>query len=316
MKLLIKRIGWTAISLLLVLFLLCYPEDALCAARSGMNLWLNVILPTLLPFLILTGILIHVDLTGTLLRPLEKIWNLLLGISVNGAYALLIGILCGYPMGAKVTSDLYESQKIDKTEAEYLLTFVNHPSPVFLRTYMCHICLKDQVDFVQVWLLLLLANLPVLLFFRFIVFKNNTCTAAAHKTVKKKTSISSSTGAFLDVSIMNGFETITRLGGYILMFSILSSCICRFWKSEQIPGYIISGIMEITTGLYQLQSANLQFMTKYMLAVFLTAFGGICITFQTRSVITKRLSLIPYVIAKLLTGSIAVLLVLFFVKIV
>ena len=49
------------ISILLLLFLMLYPEEALLCAQKGMQLWLNILIPTLLPFMILTGILIRTD---------------------------------------------------------------------------------------------------------------------------------------------------------------------------------------------------------------------------------------------------------------
>ena len=60
------------------------------------------------------------------------------------SYALLLGLLCGYPMGTKITSDLYGCGRISRREAEYLLTFTNHASPVFIYTYLIHICLNDR----------------------------------------------------------------------------------------------------------------------------------------------------------------------------
>ena len=49
-----------------------------------------------------------------------------------GSYALLLGLICGYPMGAKLTADLFREGKITKSEAQYLLTFCNNPGPVFI----------------------------------------------------------------------------------------------------------------------------------------------------------------------------------------
>lgn len=312
MKKFIYASGCTGI----ILYLLLYPQEALSAARDGMNLWLNVIIPTLLPFLILTGILLRTEVIERLLKPMKKGWKICLGISAAGAYALLVGILCGYPMGAKITSDLYENQKIEKREAEYLLTFTNHASPIFVRTYLCRICLNDTVSFGESWGILLFSAAFVMLFFRFLVFRNKICSQTEQKVLKKKTSVSSSSGALLDVSIMNGFETITRIGGYILLFSILSSCIRHLWISENIAGCLISGILELTTGLYQLQDCSMQITEKYMLSMFMTAFGGICIMLQTRSLTTEKLSLRYYMIAKMMNGIIAALTVLFITKIV
>ena len=115
--------------LFLLSFLLCYPKEALEASREGMQLWLNTLFPTLLPPLILTGILVHTNGIEKLLSPLRVLWRAGLGLSPSGAYVFLLGILCGYPMGAKLASDLFRHGKIAKKEAEYLLTFCSSPSP-------------------------------------------------------------------------------------------------------------------------------------------------------------------------------------------
>ena len=310
-----KKLFFTIFCIIQIGFILVYPTEALKAAREGLNLWLNVMIPTLLPFLILTGILVQTGLIGRLLAPLKTLWKIVFGISPAGAYAVLVGMLCGYPMGAKTTSDLYENGEITQNEAEYLLTFVNQPSPVFVRTYLCQICLNGSVPFCRMLLILLVSEWMTAQFFRFIVFrkKNYFCEETF---TKKETPVISSPGAFLDVSIMNGFETITRLGGYILMFSILSACISHFGNMENIAGYLISGILELTTGLCRLQNAEIQMPVKYLLALFLTAFGGICVTFQTRSLVTRELSIVPYITAKLLNGITAVIFALFFTEIV
>ena len=310
-----KKLFFTIFCVMQIGFILVYPAEALKAAREGLNLWLNVMIPTLLPFLILTGILVQTDQISRLLAPLKKLWKIVLGISPAGAYAVLVGMLCGYPMGAKTTSDLYENGEITKNEAEYLLTFVNQPSPVFVRTYLCQICLNGSVPFCRMLLILLVSEWMTAQFFRFIVFRKKNYFRKETFT-KKETPVISSLGAFLDVSIMNGFETITRLGGYILMFSIWSACISRWYIPHSVPGYLLTGILELTTGLYRLQLLVLPDITKGMLAVFLTACGGICITAQTRSLVTKELSVKFYIVAKLLNGVIAVALFLFVTKIV
>ena len=99
-----KRIFYTAGTLLLLIFLLRFPEEALAASRDGLKLWLNTLFPTLLPFIILTGILIHTGTAEKLLKPLAPVWSHVFGISPSGAYALLLGLLCGYPMGTKITA--------------------------------------------------------------------------------------------------------------------------------------------------------------------------------------------------------------------
>ena len=111
-----RKIFYTVFSISQICFLLLYPQEALAASKEGMQLWLNVLLPVLLPFLILTGTLIHTDMAGKLLQPVEVIWNKVLGVSAAGAYAVIVGALCGYPVGAKITSDLYENHQISAVD--------------------------------------------------------------------------------------------------------------------------------------------------------------------------------------------------------
>ena len=111
-----RKIFYTVFSISQICFLLLYPQEALAASKEGMQLWLNVLLPVLLPFLILTGILIHTNMAGKLLQPVEVIWNKVLGVSAAGAYAVIVGALCGYPVGAKITSDLYENHQISAVD--------------------------------------------------------------------------------------------------------------------------------------------------------------------------------------------------------
>lgn len=298
--------------LLMLFFLLRFPTEALTAAQTGMDLWLHTLIPTLLPFIILTGILIHTSGIEKIFSPLEKIWKFTFGLSPNGAYAFLMGMLCGYPVGAKITSDLYKYHKISKTEAEYLLTFCNNASPAFILTYLAGFCLENTVPIVRIAGVFLLSNFLCMFFFRFCIYKNKTCTVCYKDLTKKETSIFNSPGEMIDVSIMNGFETIARMGGYILMFSILSAYIGHYWIFKPELKYVILGIMEITTGLAALSRSPVDFYFKLVLSISLTAFGGLCIFAQTRSVLDKDLSSHSYLTAKCLNAATAAVLVLVF----
>lgn len=324
-RIIIKKILTPAGILFLLLFLLTYPQESLSAAQDGMKLWLNTLLPTLLPFLILTGLLIRTDCIEKALSPFRNFWRILFGLSPSGAYAFLLGMLCGYPMGAKLASDLYSCGKISKREAEYLLTFANQPSPAFLTTYLAQICLGQKISAGEIWGILLLADAACMLFFRFLIFHGHTrsgnsspseTSSGRQITLKKETSTASSPGSIIDVSIMNGFETITRLGGYILLFSLISACIRHCWKWSADLCSLILGTMELTTGLHQIALSDLPFEIQYPASMALTAFGGCCIMAQTRSVTDKRLSFLPFLSAKCLNSLLTFLFVLVFSKLI
>lgn len=287
--------------LILLLFLLRFPAQALFAAREGMALWLNTLLPILLPFMILTGILLHSGSLEKLLDPLSFFWKKFLGLSPWGAYVFVLGMLCGFPMGAKLSADLYAAGKISRREAEYLLTFANNPSPSFLLSYLAASCLGGKTSGREILAILFLSSMLCMLFFRFVVYKNHTTGIPTENPEKKETS-HSPTGAIVDASIMNGFETITRLGGYILIFSLLSAFIRHYWPFSRVSGGLLLGITEITTGLHTLSALGLPYDWLYLFSMCATAFGGLCILAQTKSVLNRQLSLLPYVAAKCLSA--------------
>ena len=167
-------------------FLLMHPAESLVCAKAGMTLWLNTLIPTLLPFIILTGILTRIDNIQKILSPLESYFRVLLGVSSWGGYVFLLGMLCGYPLGAKLASDLYESDKISKKEAVYLSTFCNNPSPAFVITYLGKLCLKDVVPAYFILTSLFSANLICMLFFRFAIYKNQILTSAQYTDTRNK----------------------------------------------------------------------------------------------------------------------------------
>lgn len=299
----------------LLLFLLFHPKEALTGVKNGLGLWLNIMIPTLLPFLILTGALLKTGNIRKLLKPSAFFWKTFFGLSPAGAYVLILGLLCGYPMGAKLAHDLYIDQQISRREGEYLLTFSCNASPAFIISYLSGILLKNKISAVQMILTFLAADLFCMLFFRFVVYRGHTVDSVCVNKIKKETYQQDSIGVILDVSIMDGFETITRLGGYILLFSLILASISFYWPFHAQSCMLFTAPLELTTVLKQIAGAPLPWKSRYLASMLLTSFGGFCVMAQTKSVLENSLSLIPYAISKCLNAS-AIFLILVFSDIV
>ena len=297
----------TLFCICLLLFLLVHPEEALLSAKDGMSLWLNVMIPTLLPFLILTGLLLKTGNIPQLLEPLAPFWKHFFGISPAGAYVLILGFLCGYPMGAKLAHDLYINHQISQREGEYLLTFSCNASPAFIFSYLSQNILEGKIPPHSLLLILLSADFVCMLFFRFLVYHGNTVSSVKPEYRKKETYQQDSTGVILDVSIMSGFETITRLGGYILIFSLLFTGFYHYWPFCSQNKILLTSPIELTTGLHQIAQSAFSWKIKYITSMTLTAFGGFCVMFQTKSVLEEKLSILPYIFAKCLNASLVFL---------
>lgn len=109
---------------------------------NALILWSTSLVPFLLPIMIISRLLISTDLLYRLLRPFSFLCNRLLHLSSGGSYALLLGYLCGYPMGVKTLADLRSDGTISLEEARYLAGFINNVSPGFLIACVCHDLLK------------------------------------------------------------------------------------------------------------------------------------------------------------------------------
>ena len=124
--------------ILLSLFftMLLFPETVFQGACNGLLLWYQILIPTLFPYLIVTGLLLKTDGAAVVSRLLFRPFHLLFGTSFYGSFAVLSGFLCGYPMGAKIIADLLLQGKISLEEASYLLSFCNNASPSFIITFL------------------------------------------------------------------------------------------------------------------------------------------------------------------------------------
>lgn len=284
--------------ILLLGFMFVYPSLTLEASREGLLLWFKTLLPTLLPFMILSNFLISFNCIEKILNPMRRIWAFFFGLSPYGAYALLLGLLCGYPMGAKLTADLYTQRHISKKEANYLLSFANNASPMFICTFLVLGCLGREELLFPSLVILYLSDYLCSLCFRF-----HYRIGIPRETQRKKTETSPAypLGTLIDASIMNGFETITKLCGYILLFSILAKAIEQFWYLAPIGKYMVLGAVEISTGLAKIAASALSFPWKFSLLLSFTSLGGFCILFQTKGVLNQsNLSLSPYLAGKLM----------------
>ena len=130
-----KRILLSLFTLFFLILLLGFPSAALEGARNGLLLWAYTVLPALLPFMIITGIIAALDIVNLAVRPFFPLLSGFFHFSQPACFVFLTGLLCGYPMGAKMDRDLLERDQITPTEAKYLLAICNHPSPMFLTGY-------------------------------------------------------------------------------------------------------------------------------------------------------------------------------------
>lgn len=264
-------------------YILVFPKEAVEAASRGLILWYEKVLPTLLPFAILSNVLIYSGYLQYINRFLAPLIRFLFPVSDNGAFIILSGFLFGFPMGSKNCAELLKCGKIEKSEAEILFIITNNISPVFISSYILYQQLQMPSLTIISYLILFL---PPLLVGRYLLGKirPEDLPRTFLRFKKKPASGSQMNFKIIDAGIMNGFETLTRLGGYIMLFSMIASILQKLPVSPQIR-LILTGITEITNGISLIPVTQKSAPWQYILAMGFTAFGGLSGIAQTSSMI-------------------------------
>ncbi len=290
----------------LLFYLFSHPSDAFAAAQSGLHLWFDTLIPTLLPAMIFSNLLVQLDLVQCLVRFLSPITARLLHLSTYGTYALLIGFLCGFPMGAKTISDLQKNGHLSREEASYLLPFVNNVSPMFLMNIVVFQTIKDSSYLLPT--LLIVYGAPVI----YGILTNQRYrqkVSSVDMVYKKQASKIQVRFELIDACIMNAVFTILKLGSYVILFSILSRLIQSFPTAHMFLQSFFVGSMELTNGIAFIHTQPLPFPQKYFFLCVICVWGGFCALAQTQSVLSSdSLSISAYIKARIFICFIACLL--------
>lgn len=128
----LRKNTFTLIFMLFTLLLVLFSENNLIAAKDGFSLFTNNILPALFPFFIATEILYKTNFTHILNKLFSKISRFLFNIPGHAASAVILGMISGYPIGAKMVCNLKRDKLITKNEAERLIAYTNNSGPLFI----------------------------------------------------------------------------------------------------------------------------------------------------------------------------------------
>lgn len=315
---------FTLLALYLTLLLLRYPARSLDYAYTGLILWFRKMIPTLFPFMILSGIMVRMNLTEGFARFAHPLFHKIWGTSPNGSYVILMGMLCGFPMGARVIGELCQAGKLSEKEGAYLLSFCNNIGPIyFLSFVMSTLSLSGNympflimygVPLIYGALLHLLGWPETQTKMRFYTlgwpFTTAYAPAPAHpfraasvSAPPKRTSLLSA----IDDSIVSGLIGIGKLGGYMVFFNLLNILLLPFSSLPDSFLSLCNCLLEITSGISRAGKGSI-----YMILTLLP-FGGFSCMAQTYSMIKgTNLSILQYFLHKCIQTALTGLIYAFF----
>lgn len=330
-KFFVFKIRRNFLALLFLFFTAClliFSGSNLPAIKSGLKLWANYVIPSLFPFFVATELLMHTNIINIFGKVLNNYMRPLFNIPGEGAFAFIMGIISGYPVGAKIASKFRENNICSKAECERLLSFTNNSGPLFIIGTVGILMYQNITIGILLFITHLLGCISVGFIFRFWKRNDNFKNYGKKKNynyLSNKNNVNfANLGDVLAESITNSISTILLIGGFVVIFSsiisilkasgilnILCASISPIFNILHIDSNFISGILtgflEITNGIQSISSiACKNFSINLVITAFLLGFGGISVFLQVFSITSKTdLSIKPYIYGKILHGLFA-----------
>jgi sporulation integral membrane protein YlbJ len=259
----IRKYFFAILFLIFLISLICFSNSNMQAAKNGLILWAESVVPSLFPFFVASDLLCKTNLIPLAGKYLGKIMKPIFNEPGESAIAVIVGTISGYPVGAKVVCKLVRENKISKEEAERLLAFCNNSGPLFiLGTVGISLFGNKTVGYILL-ITHILASLSVGIIYKFwspstytkrkqltknisnnsnkkdfsnITISNNankkvnsniTTSNNANKKVNSNITISN-LGEAIGNSITSSISSIMLVGGFIVIFSVILSIIDNY----------------------------------------------------------------------------------------
>ena len=307
-----KKIIFTFLILFLIIYSIFFPEITVNAARNGIQTWFHQILPALLPFTILSSILVK----SNFLNSFKGNANLMAVI-----LTMSCGFVFGFPIGAKLSADFYKHGLLTKSQASLLAIATNNFSPVYVCGFALSLLFTSKEYNSITYLFLYLIPLGILTIYLLIITKNHirepisTETNISHK---KPTSTFHLDMQVMDAGIISGFESLIKICGYIVLFSIITELLINTLASislvSSFPLTLLIGNIEISNGISLLSKCEISNSLKYIATIQLLSFGGVSGIAQTSSILSDaKLSVPKYIIGKAILSLLLTLLSVIYV---
>lgn len=293
----IKSLGYI-ICFIIVLY---NPQLTFSYAYDGLQQWATCMVPTLFPFMMISSMMIYGGADIELGRLLSPLLRKVFPFSLYGLYAIFIGFLCGFPMGAKTVCDLYSKSKITRSEAETLLGFCNNIGPSFffgiippiLKTYGY----TNIIPFtIGMYGIPLLYGMLLGIIYKKRMKKHNKQpnNDNIYPDISENCFQSYSLSEIFRMSCFDNTQALIILGGYITFMNACRLLFDMFPVSaaQQAVG---SGFLEIISGIHILYLAPIQNQWKIFWIMTALNFSGISCMLQTSCFLNKeQLSLKKY----------------------
>lgn len=295
---------------------LSFPSQAAGGARDGIQLCLDIIVPSLFPFFVLSTMLVEMGCADALGFLLERIMRPVFNLSGACGTAVAMGFLGGYPVGAKTAITLYEKGLCNKTEAERLLSFSNNSGPAFILGAVGVGIFANSRAGLLLYLAHTAASLTIGFLFRY--YKRNDISAPTGSYTAPARPVGMSR-AFVR-SVSSSLQSVLSICAFVIFFTVavkmlflfgvlpavaqgLSFLFSPLGLTADSAEHLLTGLIEMTSGLWSLQGSAVSLSGQISMAAFMLGWAGVSVHCQVLSFIGESgLRTWTYIVGKMLHG--------------
>ncbi len=283
----------TIVIIFIMLIIVKSPKRYSEGTISGLKLFFNSVLPGLFPFMLLTKLLTELGIAFKVSSKLGKISNKVFGTPGVSFFAFFMSIISGYPIGAKIISDLYEKHLISSSDAKKMSVFCTTSGPIFIIGAVGTIMLNSYKAGIVLYLSHIFSSIFLGFFYNLLTRKKtSTQTITTNRTFltnQKQDNLltycltQTINNLFVVGAYITTFFLITELLENIGVISSLTFCINKILAILHLPNTytkgVLFGLLEITRGAKELSliSSN----ASLVLISGLLSFSGLSIIFQS-----------------------------------
>lgn len=291
--------------------LMRYPQPCMQTVRQGLALCAETIVPSLFPFFVLSGMVVELGMANYLGRLLRGVMWPLFRVNGTGAVALVLGLVGGYPVGARTAIELYQTGQCSRTQTERLLAFCNNSGPAFILGVVGAGVLGSSRAGLVLYLVHIAASLCVGLLFRFYGAAGEEARSPTVNTVRTVRFSAAFTG-----SVRSALTGVLNICAFVVTFAVLIRLLAETGVLEgaarllSVLGMdagqakqLLSGLLEVSSGVAQLEGEG-----RVTLAAFMLGWAGLSVHCQVLCFLADSgLRAGTYLVGKALHGVLSAL---------
>ena len=281
--------------------ILCFPDQCAQGAKRGLNFCGDILIPSIFPFLVLSVFVVKSGVSKALSRPLNPVTRRLFRLPGGAGATVLIGLVGGYPSGARGVKTLLDAGEITPRQARRLLCFTVGAGPAFVIS----VAGSGLLGSTQAGVILFVSQITAALFLGIVIglFSKEESGPAKRMVPPARPAIAAeetkqapavSVSSALVEAAADGASSMISMCSFVILFSSLlmimdqsgvSAFLSRLFSSVGLPDSIAASLapvlLEVTTG----STAAAQAGASAPFLSFALGWAGLCVDFQIFSML-------------------------------